>query len=347
MKPLKLDDAGRTLIERHRRWWSGEALLLTFDHSAALGDLWVPLADGTDASEDLPLMPDLLDFDRLAGPRLTPGLLATDGDFFRIECADSRIPWVEAVVGGPIEALIQAGSMRSVPFVEKWADWQGAAAHHSEAWRALLLALTEELVARAAGRHAVTTTLMRGPCDLAEAALGPELTCFSIYDHPSELRKFLGQVTDTFIELLHAQLVRCRPVADGYVSLFGIWAPGTVARTQCDAAAFLSARHYAEWFLPENVRICESVDTSIIHLHSCSMHVVDDLLALERPHAIQVTLEMEPSGPPLVDLVPVFRRILDVKPLLVQGYLSEPQLAMLLDELPHGGLAITARDTPW
>lgn len=347
MEELVLNEAGRTLVARHRRWWSGEAMLIAFDHSPPLGDLWVPLVDGTDASADMALTPEHLDADRLAGPQLTPGPLEIDGDFFRVACPYSRIPWVEAIVGCRIEALIKAGSMRAVPFVKGWRDWRGAEAHHSEAWRRLLLSLTDDLVARTAGRQAVTTTLMRGPSDLAEAVLGPELTCFSIFDHPAELRMFLSEVTDTFIRLQSDQLARCRPVAGGYVSLFGIWAPGTVVRTQTDASAFLSPKHYAEWFLPEDVRICESVDTSIIHLHSCSMHTVDDLLPLERPHAIQVTLETEPSGPPLVDLVPIFRRILDAKPLLIQGYLSKAQLAMLLDQLPHGGLAITARDTPW
>ena len=83
----------------------------------------------------------------------------------------------------------------------------------------------------------------------------------------------------------------------GYVNPFGIWAPGTVVRTQCDATAFLSAGHYAEWYLPYDERICEAVDYSIIHLHSCSLHTVDVLLEVERPHAIQVTLGVGAQRP--------------------------------------------------
>ncbi len=75
--------------------------------------------------------------------------------------------------------------------------------------------------------------------------MGPDLMCFSIYDHPDELCGFLEEVTDVFIEVLHALLARIPPVAGGYMSPFGIWAPGTVVRAQCDASAFLSAKHYA------------------------------------------------------------------------------------------------------
>jgi hypothetical protein len=120
-----------------------------------------------------------------------------------------------------------------------------------------------------------------------------------------------------------------------------------VVRTQCDATAFLSAAHYAQWFLPYDVCICESVDCSIIHLHSCSLHTVDALLAVERPHAIQVTLETGPSVPSLEAMLPTFRRILRVKPLLLEGPLTEDEVRWLQDQLPLDGLAITARQAVW
>jgi len=347
MIEMQLDEAGKSLIERHRRWWAREETLVTQSELAPLGDLWVPLADGTDAQFYFPLTPELLDFERMAGPEPAQGPLGLMGDRFRTTTAFGWVPWVEAIVGAAVEALIQAGSMRTLAFVETWDDWQGGDAHRDEAWYALLLRLTEALVARSGGRHAVVAPTMRGPSDLAEAVMGPELMCFSIYDHPDELCGFLEEVTDVFIEVLHALLARIPPVAGGYVSPFGIWAPGTVVRTQCDASALLSAKHYATVFLPHDVRICESVDYSFIHLHSCSLHTVDGLLEVELPHAIQVTLEAEPSGPPLAALVPIFHKILEVKPLLIEGHLSDDEVSWLLDTLPAGGLAITAWRTAW
>ncbi len=151
MIEMQLDEAGKSLIERHRRWWAREETLVTQSEGAPLGDLWVPLADGTDAQFDLPLTPELLDFERMAGPEPAHGPLGLMGDRFRTTTAFGRVPWVEAILGAAVEALIQAGSMRTLAFVETWEDWQGADAHRDEAWYALLLRLTEALVARSGG----------------------------------------------------------------------------------------------------------------------------------------------------------------------------------------------------
>ena len=211
----------------------------------------------------------------------------------------------------------------------------------------LLKRLTELLVERSGGRYAVAQTLMRGPCDLAEAVLGPELLSYRLYDHPDALRRFLDEATDTFIDILHAQLARIPTGRGRYMSPFGIWAPGTVVRTQCDASAFLSADHYAEWFLPYDEHICESVDYSIIHLHSVSLHTVDALLSVERPHAIQVTLETSPPGPTLEEMVPTFRKILGSKPLLLEGKLSLKEVRWLQNELPSDGLPSLRGGAMW
>jgi hypothetical protein len=342
MTTMRLDEAGEALIETHRRWWQGEARLLTRLAAAPPGDLWLPLADGTVAKEDMDLTPAMLDVARLVGPSRAPGVLGISGDRFHTTTAFGRVPWVEAVLGVPVRATIQGGSMRTRAVVGGWEAWPGVAAHRDGAWLDLLLQMTEALAAGSGGRCAVVAPTMRGPSDLVEAVFGTELMCFSLYDYPGELHAFLEEATDLFIEILHALLARIPPVAGGYVSPFGIWAPGTVVRTQCDASAFLSARHYAEVFLPYDVRISESVDYAIIHLHSCSLHTVDALLAVARPQAIQVTLETGTGVPTLAELVPVFRKILAHKPLLVEGALREDELAWLLDALPSGGLAITA-----
>jgi hypothetical protein len=75
------------------------------------------------------------------------------------------------------------------------------------------------------------------------------------------------------------------------------------------------------------------------------LHTVDALLSVERPHAIQVTLE--DPGPSLEEMAPIFHRILDAKPLLLEGPLTEEEVAWLRAELPSGGLAIRARDSVW
>jgi hypothetical protein len=344
---ITLDETTNALLQRHADWWRRKASLCTFVDGTPLGDLWLPLAGGTLATEDMDLRPVMLDVDRVAGMRQPEGALRTFGDLICAVDPYGKVPWVEAILGAPVRATIKGGSMRTHAYIDSLETWQRAASRRDEAWFRLLMGLTDLLVERSAGRLAVVQPTMRGPSDLAEALLGPRLMSYAMYDEPQHLSQFLQEVSGVFVDILHGLLARVVPAGGGYVSPFGIWAPGTVVRTQCDATAFLSARHYAQWYLPHDLRICESVDYSFIHLHSVSLHTVDALLEQERPHAIQITIEAAPKGPTLAQMLPVLRRILSVKPLLLEGHLSGDEVRWLQDQLPTGGLAITARRTAW
>lgn len=343
----QVDKTGQAILARHAHWWQRKGMLYMEVSEAPLGELWLPLSDGTLATEDLNLKPHMLDVERLVGAPLEPGPLEFQGDEVRVRSPYMRVPWVEAILGCPIRATIQGGSMRTQAFIQDWDEWESGAPHRDDNWFDLLKRLTEWLVARSGGRYAVVQTLMRGPTDLAEAVLGPELMCLSMYDHPQALQHFLEEVTDVFIEVLNAQLERIPPIEGGYVTPFGLWAPGKVVRTQCDASAFLSPKQYADWFLPYDERISQAVDYAIIHLHSCSLHTIDPLLTVERPQAIQVTLETGSTVPSLEDIVPTFRHILAQRPLLVDGPLSRNEVQYLQNELPRDGLCIRARQAGW
>lgn len=340
-----LDREGRQLLARHADWWERRGALFVEAQTGALGDLWLPLADGTLATQDLDLTPDMLDVDRVSGELAELGPLLRHGDVFATRAPYGRVPWVEAILGCPIRATIIGGSMRTRSFITDWDAWNRRDQGHGQAWFDLLKLLTERLVERSRGRYAVVHTLMRGPTDLAEAVLGPEFMSLSMYDSPTALRGFLEEATQTFIEILKAQLERIPTIEGGYVHPYGVWAPGTVVRTQCDATAFLSARQYADWFLPYDQLISAAADYALIHLHSCSLHTVEPLLQVERPQAIQVTLETGDAVPTLEEMVPIFQRILAVKPLIVDGPLTPIEVHCLREELPGDGLYIRARRT--
>ena len=343
-----LDEAGQALRARHIDWWNRKGALFLEAAGGPLEDLWLPLSDGTLATEDVDLTPDMVDVDRLVGEPLAPGPLEMHGDSFKGRAPYGRVPWVEAILGCPIRATIKGGSMRTQSFIRSWDEWENQSSHRHEGWFDLLKEITQLLGERSNGRQAVVQTLMRGPTDLAEAVLGPELMALSMYDNPAALKRFLEEATQVFLEILQAQHDRMPTVEGGYVNPFGVWAPGTGVRTQCDASAFLSPKQYKEWYLPYDERICDAVGYSVIHLHSCSLHTVDPLLEVERPQAIQVTLETAPSTvPTLEEMVPIFRRILEQKPLIADGPLTVEEVSYLQNELPSDGLFIRARRGAW
>ncbi len=334
-------------LAQHEAWWSGRTLLVSRSPHPGLGDLWLPLADGSVAREDMRLTPAMLDLDRLAGPQRGPGALRFVEDVIETDAPYVRVPWVEAILGCPIHATIQGGSMRGLKLIDAWDQWPAVDRAQGAAWRETLRALLALMVERAAGQVAITQTLMRGPSDLAEAALGPELMSYSLYDHPHELRAFLEEATELFISVLDDQLAGLPRIQGGMVNPFGIWAPGTVVRAQCDASAFLSPRQYAEWVWPHDAATCEAADYAVIHLHSGCLHVLDPILAAPSPQAVQVTIDPPPSSLPLAELLPAFRRILEHKALIVDGPMEESDLEMLLENLPHAGLCVLVRQGTW
>ncbi|MHB0857176.1 MAG: hypothetical protein ACYC5M_06350 [Anaerolineae bacterium] len=342
-RSIHVDPPGREILARHAAWWRRQGTLVAHIPTEPLGTLWLPLSDGSVASEDMDITPEMLDLDRLTGEELKPGSLEFVEDWVRTREPFSRVPWVEAILGCPIHTTMLGGSMRGRSFVSDWCQWTPSAPWLHAGWLRTLEYAVDLLEARSGGRYGVAQTLMRGPSDLAEAVLGPELMIFSMYDAPQALRAFLDATTDVFVQVLEAQRCRTTPILDGYVSFFGLWAPGTVVRTQCDASAILSPRQYAEWYLPYDERISQAGQYSIIHLHSGSLHTVPALIERELPQAIQVSLDPEPSGPPLRDLLPAFRTVLAHKPLLVDGAMSEDDICLLRDELPSDGLAIWSR----
>ena len=254
--PITLDPAGQALLKRHADWWQRKEIISRRGQGSPLEPLWLPLADGTLAQEDVDLTPEMLDLDRLtegmlAGVVMPTGIVAANvgrsggaqmsnslelnGDLFEVVA-----PCTARAVGrgnpGQPGACDDPGRQHADKLICPSVVGLGATdgARH-EGWLDLLARSTELLAARSGGRHPVVQTLIRGPSDLAEAVLGPELMCLSLFEHQSELRSFLEETTDTFIAILFEQLRRIPQVAGGYVHPFGIWAPGTTVRTQCDS----------------------------------------------------------------------------------------------------------------
>ncbi len=311
-----------------------------------LGDLWLPLSNGRIATVDVDLRPGMVDVDRIVGPSMGGGPIQVLDDQLRHVGPYTPIPWVEAIMGVPIRTTIQGGSMRARDHVSSWEEWDFEDEHFDGDWYDLLLHFVDLLAERQGGKRAITQTLMRGPTDLAEAVLGPETMCLALYDSPIEMEEFLEDASDLFIKVLHAQLRHIPEIEGGYVNPFGIWSPGTVVRNQCDATAFLSADHYEKWFFAHDMRIWKSVDFSIQHVHSNSLHILEVLLENELPHAIQVTVDIQPAGPLVQQVIPEFKKILAKKPLIIEGWLTNDEVRILQQELPADGLSITIRRQP-
>jgi hypothetical protein len=333
-------------LQRHRAFWHRENVdrpIIAVQQFNPLGFKEVPLADAAwSGGQAVRVQPEMLDVPKLANAEYwfsKRGQL-TMGDWFSIRGPYVRVPWMEAILGCPIYADRDSGSWWSEPFLSSPTEWQGFKLTEDNAWFQKMLEFTRYLVAHNDGTYMVGQTLMRGPIDMLRCLFGDQETCLALLDYPDETRAILEAVTDAFIGVAKANQALIPPLAGGYCSYFGIWAPGSVVRTQCDMSALLSAKMYKERVVPFEEKVCRPFDYSVIHLHSGFLHTVDALLEVDLPGAIEFALDTGSTPVMVRDLVPIGRKILERKPLIIEGHMTAEECEYLVANLPARGLAL-------
>jgi len=338
------------LLERHKAFWGMEdvekPLLRIGRYSSGYGQkpppMKMPLPDGTMASEDLFLLePEMLSPERFSPRDERPSAVpATDGDVFPVRAPFTKVPWMEAIVGSRIRVSLQSSSMWSESVLGE--DWYRdfRSSKPNEEWRVKLLEFTEFLSANS-GNHQVANTLMRGPSDMMDAFIGEENLCVGMYLRPDDIHELMTMCSEIFIDTAQAQLDRISPFQGGYCNLFGIWSPGRSIRTQDDASALVSPADYEEFMLPPQELIASKFEYSTIHLHSNSLHVVDSVID-STISAVQVSMDPQPFGPTVIELLPTFVKMQKKKPILIEGPMMQSELDELLKTLSPRGLYVWA-----
>lgn len=336
----------QALVERHRAFWrrenAGGPLLRVFPGEGVI----YPLRSTRLPPPGRPVQPEDLTLDcfwhRYEGECLIPPGSSTFSFAFPL----TGFPWMEAILGCPIEVVPGSSSLWVRPIPD--ADWDtllSLTLRDDNPWLQRLLALMDELVARADGRYVVTTGhiggLLHGASDMLAGVLGNERMCYELYDHPEEVAQFLLQMTDIWIAVVGRLLERIPPFHGGYVNGYGIWAPGPAPIWIEDALLFFSPANYRRFLLPCDRKAFGAFPCSGMHLHSAALYILDDLLVMEELRVLQVGWDT--SGPPLEELLQACRRILDQKPLILCGSFTEEEQARVLEALPHEGLCFLPR----
>lgn len=263
------------------------------------------------------------------------------GDTFCVGRPDRRVPWLAAIMGCPVRSSSSSGTIWGEPYLNNWGKMEAAQFSVDDGWLQRLLESMRILVENSNGHYQVALTNNLGASDMAASLLGDEQFCLAFYDHPTELKKLLSLCTDLSIEVAQAQLGVVPKFHSGYCTKFGIWAPAMSILTQEDHSVLFSPALFKEFILPCQARVVEAFDYVVIHLHSIGLHVVDDLLSLDRLAGIQVLVD--PSGPSVGELIPELAKIQERKPLVVEGEFTEEEVNLLLSNLSPNGLFVGAR----
>ena len=320
------------LCARHAAFWNGEVdapLRQVTDYAPLKALNAMPLADGSYLNEGQVLSPDKIDPPRFYGAR--PGNRALiQGDFIR-GIGPPHLCWTEAIIGCPIQ--VATGGPWAEPFLGDVKDIDRVQA--DTAWLEKLDAFADFLVAQVDGQYPIVQPLMRGPLDMMASALGHEAMCMALVQEPQASEKLLHRCADIFIQAAKRLQAHTPTFEGGYVSSYGLWAPGPVVRTQVDNGTMLSPQMYRERVRAADQKVIEAFDYPLIHVHSGCLHLADALLEIDALKVIQVSID-HPGGPLAADVMPILTRIIQKKPLIVTGPVSTEELDMLDALKPRG-----------
>jgi hypothetical protein len=300
----------RALLERHRAFWTRQPadrpLLRTRPYRWLEPSASLPLISGRRTPAEWPAEPADLNLDALVAEWERPADLLS-GDFLE-QVEPFGLCWLEGRAGARVR--IAAGTVWAEPPQPGGLRVEDVRARlkANASWRESLRAYYQKLVAAAAGRAAVASTLLRGPLDVAAALVGSSELALLLHDKPARVGELLDVAAEGFVETAGFVGDIVPPLEGGWVA-FGIWAPGSVVRLQCDYSAMLSPADYRRWDVPRQRRLSREFDYSIFHLHSGCLHVLDGLLDMPELDAVEVSLDPWPSGPHPGDTIPALARI--------------------------------------
>jgi hypothetical protein len=245
-------------------------------------------------------------------------------------------PWLEAMLG----CRVQIGT-ESVWAEEGGVEYPDAGRidfSEGNPWRQKYLAFVRMLREHFGTRIPVGIPILRGPSDMVAALRGSEQMVYDFFDQPGEFHGLAEACSDFAIGLMHAQHDITGPYVSGYlIEQLGLWAPDRISRLQEDASALFSPALYVQLLQPYDRRMGEAFPWSAIHLHSSSLHLLDQILDVEALRCIQINKDV--GNITIAEMMESFRKVqARRRSLLIRGKLSLEDLALLRNHLSPDGL---------
>ncbi len=158
---------------------------------------------------------------------------------------------------------------------------------------------------------------------------------------PESLLQDLQAVNDAWFDVFE-QIYQVINV-DGEMAFcyFSLWAPGRMAKLQCDASVMISPNHFREFVVPFIAEQCRWLDYAMYHLDGVqAIHHLEALLEIEELDAVQWTPGVgQPQGgdPAWFDL---YRQVRAAGKSVMATWVETDELAPLLDAVGPDGMHV-------
>ena len=209
-------------------------------------------------------------------------------------------------------------------------------------WWKITEATLRACAALARGKYLVGCPDLIENVDIVAALRDPQLLLMDMVERPTWVQEKVAEVNQAFFEA-YQRVYDIIKLPDGS-STFGaflLWAPGKMAKVQCDTSAMFSRRMFSSFVTPALTAQCEWLDYSMFHLdgHQCIPHL-DLLLEIEPLDAIEWTPDPQVPGGGDPVWYPMYRKILNAGKSVQAIGVRPDQVEPLLDAVGGKGLYV-------
>ena len=158
-------------------------------------------------------------------------------------------------------------------------------------WWRTHLAMIRRGVERARGRCLMTVPDLVEGIDILAAMRDPQKLLYDLYDRPEWVHRWLNRLDDLYFEYFDRIHEAVKDAEGGNAfTAFQVWAPGRMAKVQCDFSYMIGPDMFAEFVAPYLARQCDRLDYAVYHLDgpACLPHV-QHLVKIKGLNAIQWT----------------------------------------------------------
>lgn len=262
-----------------------------------------------------------------------------DDDLIRTVEPLPWVPWTEAAAGCPVNFTgknLWAGTLNvsiDEAYIQLYFKDENAWLHKYGEFLDLLKNHFKE-------RYPLGQAVLRGPLDMAAAAIGDENLVYKLIDRPDTMKQFISSCSEIFMDFLQLQITKTPRFYNGYViGQYYIWTPGTCARLQEDSMCLLSPVMYEEFAMNIDRRISQIADYNLFHSHATSMFLIDYIIEMKSIQIIQVS--KDEGNVMLEDLIGSLEKIQAAgKCLVLKGRFTKGDYETINKKLDNQGLCV-------
>lgn len=177
------------------------------------------------------------------------------------------------------------------PFISDWNTVPELKLDPENKWWKLSREFAREGIKRGEGKFLVSTPDLIENLDTIASLRGIEKLLLDLVDNPQYVHKCQEKILSLWFEC-YEELYNILKGGDYGIcfSAFSTWAPGKIAKLQCDMSCMISTDMFNEFVVPYLEQQCRWLDYSLYHLDGVgAIQHLDSLLSIEELDGIQWT----------------------------------------------------------